>query len=348
MGYPAEIMRHDRIRTMRDETEAKLLALDELGSANPFWKKRIRKPELGFKCVSLTVQSNRDDEKIEQAFRVSEKFYELSKEISTVTTQPQDYELSTHIFWMRINGIYDEVLDFLDERRLKFSSVALRWYIYSKKIAALCEDHVGKPARILEIGAGGGEMAYFIHEMRPWSRYVIIDLAPMLTNLYSNLRSKMPDARFWVNEWPSGPNDEPWIILLDTAHANMIPDESMDVGLNFNSFMEMDRQIRDEYIEQIYRVVGPGGVFYNVNRRQHQMTNLDGSTFDNHPLFYPYRTDDKILEFDLDYSQQDVRCHLFHSYPGLPISRIAIVKPDDLIQEKETLDQSDARILDGR
>lgn len=230
------------------------------------------------------------------------------------------------MMYLRINGTLDELLAFLDERGLAFSSAATSWYEYAKTSARLAGEHVGHPAHILEIGSGAGEVAYFSHEMRPWARRVVVDLPPMLANLHENLSAKIPDASFTLNEWPD-PVDGPQIVMLDPSHIDLIPADSVDMGVNFNSFMEMDETVRDSYIAHIYRTVKPGGVFYNVNRRQPEMSRLDGTTFDNHPLLYPYRPDDRVIEWDLDYSQMDPRTPAYHIFRRMAVCRAAIVRP---------------------
>ena len=307
---------------MENDIERVLGQLDETQSANPFWQDRIRARDLGFRCQPLKATSNRHEPRMQAALKASERIGELSAEINSIKD-----EYPIHVYWTRINGIYDEVVNFLDARSLQYSPPAVRWYLCAKKITELTAQYVMRPARILEIGAGGGELAYFTYEMCPWQQYVVVDLPPMLANLHANLRTKIAGVNFVVNEWPGEPVDGPQIVLLDPGHACVIPQDTMDVGLNFNSFSEMDESIRDGYIALVYRCLRPDSVFYHVNRRQPKMTRVDGSTFDNHPLLYPYRHDDRVIEFDLDYSQQDVRCQIFRSYPRLPVSRVAIVRP---------------------
>jgi hypothetical protein len=96
------------------------------------------------------------------------------------------------------------------------------------------------------------------------------------------------------------------------------------MALNFNSFMEMDEQARDRYISEIYRTLRHGGVFYNVNRRQAALPQPDGSTFDNNPLLYPYRTSDRILFWEEDPFQTATRSW-FLFRPSLAVARAAVV-----------------------
>ncbi len=92
-----------------------------------------------------------------------------------------------------------------------------------------------------------------------------------------------------------------------------MPANSVDLASNFNSFAEMDEDVRDNYIANIYRTARPGCVFYNVNRRQTNMTRRDGTPHETNPLLYPYRPTDKVIEWEPDRLQQDNRSVAFYS-----------------------------------
>lgn len=311
---------------MSGDIASGLSALDQQQNANPFWRELLKSDDLGYRSPPLQGGSNREDPAMLAALAAADRIRELSAEISTQRFKLGKSELPIHVLWLQDNGIFDELMDFLDAQGLRFQSTATRWYLYARKLAKLSKRHVGRSASILEIGAGAGELACFAYAMRRWRRYIVVDLPPMLANLHRNLSRRMPEAVFALNAWPEQAA-APQIVLLDPAHADLIPDDAADIGLNFNSFMEMDDGVRDRYIALIYRAVRPGGLFWNVNRRQPKMTRLDGSVFDNHPLRYPYRADDEVLEIDLDFAQQDVRSTVGRSYRRMPISRIARVKP---------------------
>lgn len=307
---------------MADEILLALAQLDGTSSASPFWRDRIGEPDLGFRCSPLRGPTNRN-ERMADALEAAERIRKLSKAITAERRRFGKSDLAIYSLWMQDRGVYDEIMDFLDAQGLEFNSGAIRWYLYAKRIAEMSEPD----ARLIEIGGGAGETACFAHTLRPWRLYVAVDLPPMLANLCRNLSQRLPTARFVLNEWPTEDSAEPTVVLVDPDHVDVIPDDTMDWGLNFNSFMEMDRDIRDGYIALLYRVLRPGGIFWHVNRRENGAhVQRDGSFYDNHPLLYPYRTDDEVIDIDLDYSQVDPRSAVGSCYHRLTISRMARVK----------------------
>ena len=92
---------------------------------------------------------------------------------------------------------------------------------------------------------------------------------------------------------------------LITGEIRNVPDDSVDVALNFNSFMEMDRDVRDNYFEEIYRTTRRRGLFMNCNRMQRHMTMRDDRKYENNPLTYHYKATDEIVAWEPDRVQED-------------------------------------------
>ena len=197
-----------------------------------------------------------------------------------------------------------------------------RHFYYSRRLKAVRAE----PGRILEIGAGSGQFATFATDAGLVSHYVIVDLPEMLLNSAATVARKLPQADIRAGEAPdfSAPGLHFW--LLRPSEIALIPDRSLDAGLNFNSFMEMDDQVRDAYIGHIYRTCSPGAAFYNVNRYQQSMARRDGSTFTGNPLLYPYRADDEVIEWGVDEMQHTLRARVFHTPKSFSISRIALIR----------------------
>jgi hypothetical protein len=148
----------------------------------------------------------------------------------------------------------------------------------------------------------------------------------MLLNSHGALSHWLPEAPMHIGEAPDfdAPGMHFW--FLETTDIERVPDRSLDAALNFNSFMEMDEQVRDYYIEQVYRATAAGAVFYNVNRMQREMTRRDGTTYANNPLLYPYRATDQVLHWEPDEMQQSLRAYRFAApIKSFCISRMAIV-----------------------
>jgi hypothetical protein len=104
------------------------------------------------------------------------------------------------------------------------------------------------------------------------------------------------------------------------------PTTRFDAAVNFNSFMEMDRDQRDRDFDLVYRPVRPRDLFYNINRRQAVLPLRDGPTWDNNPLLYPYRPDGRVLVWEEDRVQTVTRAK-FGTAQSLAVVRAALSHP---------------------
>lgn len=221
-------------------------------------------------------------------------------------------------------GELDGYLAFLTGLGVRSSYRAAWNYWYLLELESLLAEHApSRPLDVLEVGAGSGMLACFLHRRGLVRRYTIVDLPEMLVVSGDTLARYCGDAALSFNVLPQS---EPAFGLLAPQHCERIPDESADVVLNISSFMEMDRGVRDGYIALLYRAARSGALFYNVNRRQRALPQPGGGTFDNNPLLYPYRPDDHVLLWQEDEFQQAVRAR-FNETPSLAVTRAAIVKP---------------------
>jgi hypothetical protein len=239
----------------------------------------------------------------------------------------EDWEHLRALDFLRRRELEEEYLAFITPLRLRSDmSTARHWY-YARQIADLAE-HAGlrPPLDVLEIGAGAGNLAYFLTTMDVVRSYTIVDLPQMLVHSAYTLQRRIPDLEMAFAEPDLDAGR--YRFIPDFLAADLIDDDSVDLALNLNSFMEMDRQPRDDYIEQTYRWTRPGGLFYNVNRRQRTLPLRDGDTWDNNPLLYPYRGDDEILVWEEDPFQTATRTK-WGELASLAITRAAIVRPDE-------------------
>ena len=143
-------------------------------------------------------------------------------------------------------------------------------------------------------------------------------------NAALNIRRYWPDAVVHADA-PPGPPEPGRVYLVRTADISALASEQFDVAVNFNSFMEMDRAVRDLYISEMYRTAKNGAILYNVNRRQAKLPQSDGSLFDNNPLLYPYVTHDHVLFWEDDPFETAVRAW-FGKRPSVAIARAEVVR----------------------
>ena len=222
----------------------------------------------------------------------------------------------------------DDYLALADELGVVSDIGLVRLYWYARRLAGVLEDSGRmQPQTFLEVGSGSGRFASLLLRRGFVRHYVMVDLPEMLLNAMLTARA-LPGVELRFGETPDFTLPGVVFWFLDTREIEKVPKASVDVAVNFNSFMEMDEDIRDFYISEVYRASRPGAIFYNVNRRQPKMTRRDGSRFDNHPMFYPYRPTDRVLEWEPDDLQQCTRSVLFAAPSSFCMSRIGMTQQD--------------------
>jgi SAM-dependent methyltransferase len=283
----------------------------------------------GFQDLSATVQRPQDDPTYK---RVSKRIGAARKAAKRATAggfgwEKGDWEHLRALDFLRRRGLEEEYLAFITPLRLRSDmSTARHWY-YARQIVELVErGRLLPPLDVLEIGAGAGNLACFLTAMGAVRSYTIVDLPPMLVHSAYTLQRRMPDLDMVFAE--HGGHRGAYSFVPDFRASELIAEDSFDLALNLNSFMEMDREARDSYIELIYRSTRPGGLFYNVNRRQPNLPLRDGGTWDNNPLLYPYRQDDQVIVWEEDPFQTATRTK-WGELPTLTVTRAALVRPGE-------------------
>jgi hypothetical protein len=232
-------------------------------------------------------------------------------------------ELGEHVaalYFLKSRHLVKEYLADADRLGLASNMTLARHWWYARRLGEVLSP--AGPRVFLEIGAGAGQFSRLMMAQGMVSHYVLVDLPEMLIN--SAINTVEAGVPLRIGERPDFDLAGPVFWLLEPSDIGLVPGRSIDVALNFNSFMEMDREVRDSYIHEIYRTCRPGGVFYNVNRRQSAMSTTAGEAFDNHPLLYPYRAS-QVIEWEPDVFQQSIRSSAVEAPRSFAISRIEVV-----------------------
>jgi hypothetical protein len=222
--------------------------------------------------------------------------------------------------------LLDEYTEFLAPLRIRSSMATARHWYYARLVHGLCEQHLGRGRLdVLEIGGGAGNLAYFLSVLGRVRSYTIVDLPEMLAHSGFTLSRRLPRSSLVFPPSPAGTARAGEYRFVTPAEAQELPESAFDVALNFNSFMEMDRHVRDAYFDLVYRVGRPGGLFVNVNRRQRVLPLANGETWDNNPLLYPYR-DDEVIAWEEERFQTTTRAD-FNFATSLAVLRAGIIRP---------------------
>jgi hypothetical protein len=282
----------------------------------------------GFEALPAGVSSPTEDPAYAEALDGIKRMRTLAKQLdpTRMGIAKDAWEHLRAIGFLQLQKLLDEYLAFIEPLGLRSTmSVARHWY-YARQVDLWARETHGDDHRfdVLEVGAGAGNLATFLHRMGRVNSYTIIDLPEMLVHSAFTVWSQVPgaDLRFETTPAPGG-----WTFISDGRAKELLTDPAFDLCLNFNSFMEMDQAARDGYFEIIYRAARPGALFVNVNRRQPALPLADGTTWDNNPLLYPYRTDDRILSWEEDRFQTLTRTKL--EVPiTLTVTRAGVIRPN--------------------
>ena len=281
----------------------------------------------GFEALPDGVISPAEDPAYVAALAGIQRMRSMAKQLDP-TRMGIDKETWEHLRalgFLQLQGLLDEYLAFIEPIGVRSTmSVARHWY-YAREVDAWArETHGDKPLDVLEVGAGAGNLGTFLYRMGRVNSYTIIDLPEMLVHAAFTVWSQVPggDLRFETAATPGT-----WTFISDGRAKELLDQPAFDLCLNFNSFMEMDQAARDGYFDIVYRTARPGALFVNVNRRQPALPLADGTTWDNNPMLYPYRTDDRILAWEEDRFQTLTRTKL--EVPiTLTVTRAGVIRPN--------------------
>lgn len=210
--------------------------------------------------------------------------------------------------WLFLDSIQllDEYLDLAGTLAIRPDMSSARHFYYARRLRETLRHLGAGPVRVLEIGAGAGNLAMLLFHYGLVADYTIIDLPEMLLMSGVNLEARAGcGCRFL--EYPSGLALERRVHLLSADQdLGPLPDETFGLVLNFNSFSEMPPAVVAAYFTTLYRTARSGAVFMNVNRIQEHHQE-DGQVYDMNPLLFPYAPGDRVLVWDVDPFQQFVR-----------------------------------------
>jgi putative sugar O-methyltransferase len=284
----------------------------------------------GFEALPRQAARTADDPRYLSTLKLCKRVTRLLKKAEAHRAVKEEWEHMYALEFLRNEGLTEEYLAFIGPLRIRSSMAVARFFYYFKTLLGYSRFLPPGPWNVLEIGAGAGNYACFLQRGGRVRNYVIVDLPEMLLHSSHTVAKYIPSAKITFDD-PSGFDPSaPGVnfYFLPPPGVKRLPAAAFDLCLNFNSFMEMDADVRDGYIAEVYRLGRPGALFYNVNRRQRALPQRDGSIFDNNPLFYPYRATDRVLLWEEDKFQQATRSW-FLKVPSLAVARIAVINPSD-------------------
>jgi putative sugar O-methyltransferase len=131
---------------------------------------------------------------------------------------------------------------------------------------------IEEPARsastICELGGGYGRNAFVISSLVPTAKYLMVDIPPALGVAQAYLGEVFPAKRhFHFRPFDNFASIQAEFEAADFAfllphQLEQLPAGSVDLFINISSLHEMRPDQINHYLEEIYRLVRPGGNFY--------------------------------------------------------------------------------------
>jgi hypothetical protein len=178
-------------------------------------------------------------------------------------------------------------------------------------------DTISRPnARVLEIGAGGGNFARVAKQRNPSIKYIIIDLLNTMSVSYSSLRLRYPDAKAVLIDSPEQLAD----LDLD-ADFTFIPAEMyqdldrfhVDLAINSFSLGEMKQSVVNNYMALIQDTLEVDR-FYSLNRYlQREARMKPGWADEEYQAAYATPVDNKWKALRWEWCPTFVRQHLYEA-----------------------------------
>ena len=214
------------------------------------------------------------------------------------------YEHAIGLAYLKSCNLLKSYIEFLDSLSIKSNYITTRYFSYLYILESLINEHYHKDddIDILEIGSGSANLALFLKKRLKITRYFFVDLPEMILLAIYAMKSYFYEKNFCILDSAKKVNDisNSDLIFVPAQFVHLIPQRAANVTLNTHSFQEMDKNVRDNYFTEIYRICRKNSIFFNVNWFQKKMTRLDGDTYDNNPLQYPYTKTSRILIWEED------------------------------------------------
>ena len=167
-----------------------------------------------------------------------------------------------------------EYISFLKLNNFQFNSFRLYYAVFVKKILltdlgtlvdfSIINSFLNKsnPIKVMEIGGGYGRLAYGLIKNREISNYILVDPIPSSIALAADYLDKN-ELTFKIITTIDEPLHR--INLLHPSDLKVVPDNSIDLVINIESFQEMTQDWVDAYIDIINMKTRSNSVFYHSN-----------------------------------------------------------------------------------
>ncbi len=202
--------------------------------------------------------------------------------------------------FLRKNGI--KIDDYLGPvsrvHPVRISYNSLKTVYFAHKVFSNCAFDNDRRNFFLEVGAGAANFLIITAFRFSKLSYYVVDLPEMLLVSSFETLKHVPGAHIYMpNDVENGVLEQPLrgdknFIFLTPSQIGRIPNNSIDLALNIESFAEMPQNVAESYIDFFYRILKPGAYMFTANRES-RIISENGSFTCYWKL--PYSDKDKII-----------------------------------------------------
>lgn len=157
------------------------------------------------------------------------------------------------------------------------------------------------PLKILEIGAGNGNLLSVMHDNVECISIIDVDLPETLSHAMLYISELYPNARILMPHEAQGKNfDDYDFVFLTPGQIGLLNDESIDISINIFSFQEMTHPQIKDYFDLIQRCSKNNSLFMTSNRVEKFLPSADNSEdLPNRFSEYPWNSNNEVLAYEI-------------------------------------------------
>jgi len=188
---------------------------------------------------------------------------------------------STHKEIKAYKRIWDPVNDAIHTDEMVKENKFLTWeiikaYNYYNELSPIV-NLIDNPAYYIEIGPGGCHLArIFKSHYNKKLKYVLVDLKSTIPFGFINLVKNFPGANIILPDEITSPEQIKSLdfdfLFLTNEQIQLLPNDTFDIAVNTDSFMEMLPDTINNYFIMLRRVIKDNNVFFCHNRAEKIMS----------------------------------------------------------------------------
>jgi putative sugar O-methyltransferase len=189
--------------------------------------------------------------------------------------------------------------------------------IYSHYVYNILNEYADliSPKRILEIGAGNGNLLSVMYDNVGGSCIIDVDLPETLSHAILYISELYPKAKILMPHEAEGKQFDNYdFVFLTPSQIELIENDSVDISINTFSFQEMTHPQIKDYFDLVQRCGKKASLFFTSNRVEKMPyanlgSNEDCDELPNRFSEYPWSETNEVLAYEICSLMQQVQFH---------------------------------------